>query len=80
LKNVMHTGDRTHTKHILNSCSMEQVLVAARDASHWEAGAPNVRGGTRSDLGGEGTRRPCTVVPRGPATADAEPLKQRGAA
>jgi CO/xanthine dehydrogenase Mo-binding subunit/aerobic-type carbon monoxide dehydrogenase small subunit (CoxS/CutS family) len=80
LKNVMHTGDRTHTKPILPSCSMEQVLVAARDASHWEAGAPNVRGGPRSDLGGEGTRRPCTVTPRGPASAEAEPLKQRGAA
>jgi CO/xanthine dehydrogenase Mo-binding subunit len=80
LKNVMHTGDRTHTKHILNSCSMEQVLVAARDASHWEAGVPNVRGDTRSDLGGEGTRRPCTVTPRGPALAETEPLKQRGAA
>jgi hypothetical protein len=77
---VMHTGDRTHTKHILNSCSMEQVLVAARDASHWEAGAPSVRGDTRSDLDGEGTRRPCTVTPRELASAETDPLKQRGAA
>ena len=80
LKNAMHTGDRTHTKQVLNSCSMERVLTAARDASHWEAGVPSIRGDKRSDLGGEGTRRPCTVTPREPVTAEAEPLKQRGAA
>ncbi len=80
LKNAMHAGDRTHTKQVLNSCSMERVLTAARDASHWEAGAPSVRGDKRTDLGGEGTRRPCTVTPREHVTAEAEPLKQRGAA
>lgn len=80
LKNAMHAGDRTHTKQILNSCSMERVLTAARDASHWEAGTPSVRGDKRADLGGEGTRRPCIVTPREPVAAEAQPLKQRGAA
>ncbi|HEY0219559.1 MAG TPA: molybdopterin cofactor-binding domain-containing protein [Afipia sp.] len=82
LKNVMHKGDRTHTKYILNSCSMEQVLVAARDVSRWESGVPNIRGETRSDLGGEGTRRSCTLEPREiiDAAAVTDPQTQRGAA
>lgn len=81
LKNAMRTGDRTHTKHILNSSSMDQVLEAARTASRWESGAPNMRGATRSDLGGDGTRSPCTLVPREQAEAVAiEHATRRGAA
>jgi hypothetical protein len=64
LKNAMRKGDQTHTKQPLNSSSMSDVLEAARTASRWEAGVPNVRGATRSDLGGEGVRPPCTLVPR----------------
>ena len=62
------------------SNTRERVLTAARDASRWEAGVPSVRGDKRTDLGGEGTRRPCTVTPREPVPAETEPLKQRGAA
>ncbi|MDB5515002.1 MAG: aldehyde oxidoreductase [Tardiphaga sp.] len=79
LKNAMHKGDRTHTKQPLNSCSLSQVLTAARDASGWESGVPNVRGATRSDLGGAGTRPSCTLVPRASDVAD-EPPAQKGAA
>ncbi len=63
LKNAMRKGDQTHTKQPLNSSSMSDVLEAARTASRWEAGVPNVRGAARSDLGGEGVRPPCTLVP-----------------
>lgn len=66
MKNVMRTGDLTHTKQPLRSSSMSEVLEAARRTSGWEAGAPSVRGATRSDLNGEGTRQPCTLTPRAP--------------
>lgn len=79
LKNAMRKGDRTHTKQPLNSSSISQVLKAARDASGWEAGVPNVRGATRSDLGGAGTRPSCTLVPRA-GDVVAEPPAQKGAA
>ncbi len=80
LKNAMRKGDQTHTKQPLNSSSMSEVLEAARTASRWENGVPNVRGSTRSDLGGEGTRPPCTLVPRaGDAVVPAEPAR-KGAA
>src|SRR5665213_2098109 len=80
LKNAMRKGDRTHTKHILNSSSMDQVLEAARKASRWENGVPSVRGPTRSDLGGEGTRSSCTLMPRESVDAArvTEPLSHRG--
>jgi aerobic-type carbon monoxide dehydrogenase small subunit (CoxS/CutS family) len=64
LKNAMRKGDRTHTRHVLNSASIVEVLESARKASRWESGVPNVRGGTRSDLGGEDTRSPSTVTTR----------------
>jgi CO/xanthine dehydrogenase Mo-binding subunit len=82
LKNAMRKGDQTHTKQPLNSSSMSEVLEAARAASRWESGVPNVRGATRSDLGGEGTRPPCTLAPRGvidPAAA-ADLSSRKGAA
>ncbi|RTL75820.1 MAG: 2Fe-2S iron-sulfur cluster binding domain-containing protein [Bradyrhizobiaceae bacterium] len=72
LKNAMRTGDATHTKQVLNSASVTRVLEAAREASRWEAGAPNVRGGARGDLNGEGTRKPCSLsasVPEMPTSA-----------
>jgi nicotinate dehydrogenase large molybdopterin subunit len=64
LRNAMRKGDQTHTRQTLNSSSMSEVLEAARAASRWESGVPNGRGTTRSDLGGEGTRRPCALSPR----------------
>jgi CO/xanthine dehydrogenase Mo-binding subunit len=82
LKNAMRKGDQTHTKQPLNSSSMSDVLEAARTASRWESGVPSVRGATRSDLGGEGTRQSCTLVSRGVIAPDAaaDPSNRRGAA
>jgi CO/xanthine dehydrogenase Mo-binding subunit/aerobic-type carbon monoxide dehydrogenase small subunit (CoxS/CutS family) len=65
LKNAMRKGDHTHTKQPLNSSSMPDVLEAARTASRWESGVPNVRGAARLDLGGDGTRPSCTLGLRG---------------
>src|SRR5258708_19227467 len=78
----MHKSDQTYTNQLLNSSSMSDVLEAARTASRWESGVPNVRGAARSDLGGEGPRPSCTLAPRdviGPA-AEADLSSQRGAA
>ncbi len=80
LKNAIRTGDTTHTKQPLRSSSMTEVLNAARTASGWEAGAPTVRGETRSDLYGEGARAPCTLSPRVPVSDAPSAVKQRGAA
>ncbi len=58
--NIMHDGALTHTKQQLGSVSIGRVLDAAEAASRWEAGTPG-RLGARSDLGGPGTRQPCTL-------------------
>jgi aerobic-type carbon monoxide dehydrogenase small subunit (CoxS/CutS family) len=79
LKNAMRKGDQTHTKQPLNSSSMVDVLEAARAASGWETGAPNVRGSVRNDLGGPGTRPTCTLVPREAIDAASLPAR-KGAA
>ncbi|MDQ4136318.1 MAG: molybdopterin-dependent oxidoreductase, partial [Pseudomonadota bacterium] len=42
LINAMRDNGVTHTKQKLNSVSMTRVLEAAREASGWEAGPPNV--------------------------------------
>jgi CO/xanthine dehydrogenase Mo-binding subunit/aerobic-type carbon monoxide dehydrogenase small subunit (CoxS/CutS family) len=82
LKNVMRSGDLTHTRQPLRTSSMSEVLEAARKASRWQAGAPSARGDTRSDLGGDGTRLPCTLTPRLPIDAEAAgpSSSRRGAA
>jgi CO/xanthine dehydrogenase Mo-binding subunit/aerobic-type carbon monoxide dehydrogenase small subunit (CoxS/CutS family) len=64
LINAMRDGGVTHTKQKLGSVSMTRVLEAAREASGWEAGAPNVRGATRGDLGRPDTRAPVTLGAR----------------
>lgn len=66
LRNAFETGDLTHTKQPLRTSSMREVLEAARDASRWETGVPNMRGPTRKDMNGEGVRAPCTLAPRLP--------------
>jgi CO/xanthine dehydrogenase Mo-binding subunit len=80
LKNAMRKGDQTHTKQPLNSSSMSDVLEAARTASRWENGVPNVRGATRSDLGRDGTRPSCTLVPREVIDPAADLSNRKGAA
>jgi len=62
-RNMMRDGAITHTQQVLGSVSIGRVLEAAEKASRWESGAPG-RGQTRSDLGGEGTRQPCTLGAR----------------
>jgi CO/xanthine dehydrogenase Mo-binding subunit/aerobic-type carbon monoxide dehydrogenase small subunit (CoxS/CutS family) len=62
-RNMMRDGAITHTQQVLGSVSIGRVLEAAEKASRWEAGTPG-RGQTRSDLGGEGTRQPCTLGAR----------------
>jgi nicotinate dehydrogenase large molybdopterin subunit len=62
--NAMQAGATTHTKQQLKSVSLLRALEAAAEASGWEDGVPNSRGGTRSDLGGDGTRAPCALGAR----------------
>jgi CO/xanthine dehydrogenase Mo-binding subunit len=64
IRNAMQVGGTTHTKQKLNSVSLLQVLAAAREASGWEAGPPDVRGASRGDLNGPGARPPCTLGAR----------------
>ncbi len=68
--NAMRDGAMTHTKQNLASVSYLRALDAAEKASRWERGAPTVRGGTRGDLGGDGTRAPCALGARFDADAD----------
>jgi CO/xanthine dehydrogenase Mo-binding subunit len=62
--NAMRDGAKTHTKQALKSVSLTRALDAAEKASRWERGAPTSRGDKRGDLGGEGTRPPCTLGAR----------------
>ncbi|MFV0334641.1 MAG: molybdopterin-dependent oxidoreductase [Tropicimonas sp.] len=62
--NMYRAGSLTHTQHRLEKTSIDQVLTAAESASRWEAGAPNVRGPHRKDMGGPDTRAPCTLGAR----------------
>jgi CO/xanthine dehydrogenase Mo-binding subunit len=61
--NMMRDGAVTHTQQTLGSVSIGRVLEAAEKVSRWEPGAPG-RGAVRTDLGGEGTRKPCTLGAR----------------
>ncbi|MCC0042062.1 MAG: molybdopterin-dependent oxidoreductase [Rhodobiaceae bacterium] len=62
--NMMRDGAVTHTQQKLGSVSLARVLEAAEKASRWEAGPVGQRGPVRGDLGGEGTRQPCTLGSR----------------
>jgi CO/xanthine dehydrogenase Mo-binding subunit len=71
-RNMMRNGAITHTRQQLGSVSLGTVLEVAETSSRWESGAPG-RGATRSDLGGEGTREPCTLGARlSPAPANSK--------
>jgi CO/xanthine dehydrogenase Mo-binding subunit len=61
--NMMRDGAVTHTQQTLESVSIGRVLEAAEKASRWEPGVQG-RLGSRSDLGGPGTRKPCTLGAR----------------
>lgn len=75
-RNMMRAGSLTHTQQRLDSASIDRVLEAAETASRWEPGAPTVRGATRGDLGGPGTRAPCTLGARF-AAPPAREIKER---
>jgi CO/xanthine dehydrogenase Mo-binding subunit/aerobic-type carbon monoxide dehydrogenase small subunit (CoxS/CutS family) len=62
--NAMRAGALTHTKQPLKSVSLLRALEAAAELSGWETGAPNARGATRSDLGRDGARAPCSLDAR----------------
>ena len=62
--NAMRDGDMTHTKQRLGSVSLMRALEAAEQASGWEAGAPNVRGATRGDLGHDDVPPPVSLGAR----------------
>ena len=62
--NAMRDGDMTHTKQKLGSVSLMRALEAAETACGWEAGAPNVRGATRGDLGHDDVRPPVSLGTR----------------
>jgi CO/xanthine dehydrogenase Mo-binding subunit len=61
--NMMRDGAVTHTQQTLESVSIGRVLEAAEKASRWEPGVQG-RLGSRSDLNGPGTRKPCTLGAR----------------
>ncbi|TCP41812.1 molybdopterin-dependent oxidoreductase [Rhodovulum marinum] len=69
-RNMMRAGSLTHTQQKLDSASIGRVLAAAEAASRWEPGAPRMRGPERGDLGGPGTRAPCTLGARFEASKD----------
>jgi len=62
--NAMRDGAITHTKAKLGSVSLTRALDALEKASGWEAGPPNSRGGTRSDLNRADIRPPCALGAR----------------
>jgi len=62
--NMMRAGSLTHTQQELKSASIDRVLAEAEKASRWEAGPAGMRGPERGDLGGPGTRAPCTLGAR----------------
>jgi len=62
--NAMRDGATTHTKAKLGSVSLMRALDAAEKASGWEAGVPNSRGGTRSDLNRDDNRPACALGAR----------------
>ena len=62
--NMMRDGAVTHTQQKLGSVSIGEVLDKAEEVSRWEVGPPGERGGVRCDLGGPGTRKPCTLGAR----------------
>jgi CO/xanthine dehydrogenase Mo-binding subunit/aerobic-type carbon monoxide dehydrogenase small subunit (CoxS/CutS family) len=70
--NAMRDGALTHTKAKLGTVSLTRALNALEKASGWQAGPPNSRGATRSDLGREDIRPACALGARFEATAKQE--------
>src|SRR4249919_3978947 len=71
--NAMRDGAMSHTKQRLKSVSYLRALEAAEQVSRWEKGPPVVRGDSRGDLGGDGTRAPCALGARFDTTGGDKP-------
>ena len=74
--NLMRDGATTHTRQQLDRVLAVDCLQAAVAAAGWDAGVPHRQGlgqAPRSDLGGTGTRAPCTLGARLAPMAAAEP-------
>lgn len=73
LRNMMRDGATTHTRQQLDRVLATECLEAAVQAAGWDAGVPNRQGRglpARRDLGGDGTRNPCTLGESLPAQAE----------
>ncbi|MBX9812825.1 MAG: molybdopterin-dependent oxidoreductase [Burkholderiales bacterium] len=64
--NAMRDGAITHTQAQLGSVSLLRTIEAAAQAARWAPGEPHrqTRGEQRPDLGGNDTRKPCTLGAR----------------
>jgi CO/xanthine dehydrogenase Mo-binding subunit/aerobic-type carbon monoxide dehydrogenase small subunit (CoxS/CutS family) len=72
--NAMRDGAVTHTMQELGSVSLLQTIDAAAQAAEWSPGVPHRKGEPRGDLGGPGTRQPCTLGAR--LQLEAEPARR----
>ena len=62
--NLMRDGATTHTRQQLDRVLATECLSAVVSAAGWDAGVPFRQGAgrkARNDLGGPGTRAPCTL-------------------
>jgi CO/xanthine dehydrogenase Mo-binding subunit len=62
--NLMRDGATTHTRQQLDRVLATECLQAVVSAAGWDAGVPYRQGAgheARTDLGGPGTRAPCTL-------------------
>jgi CO/xanthine dehydrogenase Mo-binding subunit len=62
--NLMRDGATTHTRQQLDRVLATECLDAVVKAAGWDAGVPHRQGSgldARTDLGGPGTRAPCTL-------------------
>jgi aerobic-type carbon monoxide dehydrogenase small subunit (CoxS/CutS family) len=76
LVNLMRDGATTHTRQPLDRVLAVDCLEAVVKAAGWDSGVPHRQGlgaPQRQDLGGDGTRAPCTLGASLPA---AEPVKE----
>ncbi len=80
--NAMRDGAVTHTRARIGSVSLLTTIEAAAGAARWAPGIPHreSRGEKRTDLGGPGVRKPCTLGARLDTGVASDGEAQRGAA
>jgi CO/xanthine dehydrogenase Mo-binding subunit len=75
MMNLMRDGAVTHTRQQLDRVLAVECVEAVVQAAGWDAGVPHRQGqglARRSDLGGAGTREPCTLGARLPRQQPAQ--------